>query len=198
MTPVPPSPLAVEPPVGMAIDDQVYPFRELRTRLLAIAADRQIARFTTLIVPLVSGSGGSFVARNLAAAFTFQGESSALIIDCNMDHPSQHAALRTGDDGGLFEFLDEPHVRFAPKLTGLRGLYLIPAGRPRSQFREYFSSNKMRGLMRVIRESGHFVFLDGPPVKGSPDARILSEDVAQAVAMFEPAKIVGVVFNEQG
>jgi protein-tyrosine kinase len=70
----------------------------------------------------------------------------------------------------------------------------------------------MRSLMHVVRESGSFVFLDGPPAKGSPDARLLSEladlvvlvvghgkatpeDVASAVAMFEPTKFAGVVFN---
>ena len=131
-----------------------------------------------------------------------------------MSRPSQHLALRTGDDGGLFDFLDEPQTHFAPKPTAIPGLYLIPCGRPRSAVREYFSSNRMRGLMHFLRDSGHFVFMDGPPAKGSSDARVLSEiadlvilvvgaararsgDVAKVAAMFEPAKLVGIVFNEQ-
>ena len=58
-----------------------------------------------------------------------------------------------------------------------------------------------------------YLFLDGPPVKGAPDARILSDladfvvlvagygrdtpaAINQAVANFDPAKLAGVVFNE--
>ncbi|MFZ2236774.1 MAG: polysaccharide biosynthesis protein, partial [Dokdonella sp.] len=57
------------------------------------------------------------------------------------------------------------------------------------------------------------LFLDGPAVKGSPDARILSEladyvvlvagsgrdtpdAVRRAMAAFDPAKVAGTVFNE--
>lgn len=209
-----PQTASAESPTGMATAEQFDGFRELRMRLLATAAGAQLMPFTTLVVPLVRGSGGSFVARNLAASFASQDGTSALLIDCNLAHPTQHVALGTSDDEGLFDFLEEPRVRFSPKPTGIRGLYLIPSGRPRSQFREYFSSSRMRGLINFVRESGRFVFLDGPAVKGSPDARILSEiadfvilvvgsgkgragDVAQAVAMFDPAKLAGVVFNER-
>jgi protein-tyrosine kinase len=204
----------IEAPTGMASPEQVDNFRELRTRLLTIAADAELPRFTTLVVPLVSGSGASFVARNLAASFTFQDGVNVLLIDCNMTHPTQHVALGVNEDGGLFDFLDEPYVRFTPKPTAIRNLFLVPSGRSRAPFREYFSSNRMRSLMRVIRESGGFVFLDGPPVTGSPDARILSElvdlvilvigygkgtaeDIAKAAAMFDPAKFAGVVVNER-
>jgi protein-tyrosine kinase len=212
---VPASAVAPGPPTGMATVEQFDGFRELRTRLMTAAASMQLMPFTTLVVPLVGGSGGSFVARNLAASFAFQDGASALLVDCNLAHPTQHLALRTSADDGLFDFLDEPHVNFAPKPTAIRGLYLIPSGRARSPLRaEYLSSTKMRRLMQLMRESGRFVFLDGPAAKGSPDARILSEladfvvlvvgsgkgrtgDIAQAAAMFDPAKLAGVVFNER-
>ena len=104
--------VSVAPPTGMATDAQVVGFRELRTRLMAIAG-LQVGPFTVLVVPLVGGSGGSFVARNLAASFTFQDGANALLIDCDFTHPTQHIALATSDDGGLFDFLDEPHINFA-------------------------------------------------------------------------------------
>ena len=205
-----------EPPTGMATAEQVVAFHELRARLMATAASMQLNPFTVLVLPLIGGSGGSFVARNLAASFAFEEGCSALLIDCNWTHPTQHIALRTSQDGGLFDFLEEPYINFAPKPTAIRSLYLIPSGRPRSQFREYeyFSSSKMTNLMRVIRESGRFVVLDGPPAKGSPDAMVLAgladfvvlvvgsrmgtrDDIAQAAAMFDPAKVAGIVFNER-
>jgi Mrp family chromosome partitioning ATPase len=206
--------LSADSATGMATADQVVAFRELRTHLLAMAAGLQLGPFTVLVVPLISGSGGSFVARNLAASFTLKDGASAVLIDCNLSHPTQHIALRTSQHAGLLDFLDQPHVNFVPKSTGIRGLYLIPSGHSRSSLREYFTSREMNSLMRIVRESGRFVVLDGPSAKGSPDASALSgladfvvlvvgfgesraSDIAEAVALFDPAKFAGVVFNER-
>ena len=68
--------------------------------------------------------------------------------------------------------------------------------------------------MAGLKQAPCYSFLDGPPVKGSPDARILSEsvdfvvlvagyghdtidDITQAAALFDPSKFAGVVFNER-
>jgi protein-tyrosine kinase len=63
------------------------------------------------------------------------------------------------------------------------------------------------------RYPDRYLFLDGPAIKNSPDARILSDladfvvvvagygrdtpaSINQAVANFEPNKLAGVVFNQ--
>lgn len=204
-------------PIGMASPEQLDGFRELRTRLLGMAQALGIDYFTTLIVPVSPGAGASFVARNLAAAFTLQERLIALLVDCNLRHPTQHLALGSrSDDGGLFDFLESPHAAFdrLVRPTGVPGLHLIQAGRLPAQPREYFSSQTMRMVMNALRQMQCYVFLDGPPCKGAPDARILSElvdfvilvtgygrdttdEIAQAAAMFDPAKFAGVVFNER-
>ncbi len=209
--------VAARLPVGMATAEQVDDFREVRTRLLSMASALGLRYFTTLVVPMTTGSGASFVARNLAAAFTLQDDQMAMLVDCNLRHPTQHLALgaRT-DDGGLFDFLEQPHAAIDQivRPTGIPGLHLIPAGRPPSRPREFFSSPAMRMLISALRQEDCYVFLDGPPTKGSPDARILSgladfvvlvlgygcatsETVAQTAAMFDPQKFAGVVFNER-
>ncbi|MDB4969840.1 MAG: Polysaccharide biosynthesis protein [Myxococcales bacterium] len=209
--------VAARLPVGMATMEQVDGFRELRTRLLAMATALDLQYFTTLVVPMTAGSGASFVARNLAAAFTLQDNQMAMLVDCNLRHPTQHQALgaRT-DDGGLFDFLEQPHAAIDQLVrpTAIPGLHLIPAGHPPSRPREYFSSPAMRMLMSALRQESCYVFLDGPPTKGSPDARILADladfvilvlgygcattdTIVQTAAMFDPAKFAGVVFNER-
>jgi len=120
------------------------------------------------------------------------------------------------NEPGLFEYLEQPQGRSIDSIvqpTSIPRLHLIPAGSARMRFQEHFSSAPMRALVETIQNEC-FVFLDGPPAKGSPDARILSkladfvilvvgygkgtaEDVAQAAAMFDPAKFAGVVFNER-
>jgi len=210
-------PVAARLPTGMANERQLDAFRELRTRLLSMANALGLEHFTTLIVPLSPGSGGSFVARNLAAAFTLEDGRMALLVDCNKRRPTQHQALAIrADDGGLFEFLDSPHPKVERLIrpTGIQGLHLIPAGKPSNQHREYFSSQAMRGVMAALKDEPCYVFLDGPASEGAPEARILAEyanfivlvvgygrstpdAIAEAAALFDPAKFAGAVFNER-
>ncbi|WP_206859374.1 polysaccharide biosynthesis protein [Lysobacter changpingensis] len=193
---------------------EVDAFRELRTRLLSAVE----GSFVALVAPVSSGSGGSFVARNLATAMAFDETRSALLVDCDLRHPSQQRTMKIdADNGGLVEYLENADADLSDVIyeTGVTGLRLIPAGTTREIGAEYFSSVRMRLLLDSIR-SRHpncYVFLDGPPVRGTPDARILADiadvvilvagygrdtasTIAQAAANFDPAKFAGVVFNE--
>lgn len=190
-------------------------FREIRTRLLGLAGPRN---FTTLVTAVSPRSGASFVARNLAAAFAFDEARTSLLIDCNLRYPEQHRALGVEPrSGGLIDFLEHPAqgIRARIYATGVPRLRLIPVGGARENSGEYFSSFRMRALLESLRNrySDRYLFLDGPAIKGSPDARILSDladfvvvvagygrdtpsAISQAVAHFEPEKLAGVVFNK--
>ena len=80
---------------------------------------------------------------------------------------------------------------------------------------EYFSSFRMRAMLDSLRSRypDRYLFLDGPAVKGSPDARILADladfvvlvagrgrdtpaSIQQVVANFDPNKLAGIVLNE--
>ena len=189
-------------------------FREIRTRLLSLAGQQN---FVTVVVPVSPRSGGSFVARNLATAFAFDEAKTSLLIDCNFRYPTQHKALGVdANSGGLIDFLQQPSLGIQHVLyhTGIPRLRLIPAGQPRENGGEQFSSFRMRAAIDSIRSryADRYLFLDGPAIKGSPDARILSDladfvvvvagygrdtpnAIAQAVAHFDPDKMAGVVFN---
>jgi Mrp family chromosome partitioning ATPase len=189
-------------------------FREIRTRLLALAGTEN---FVTLVVPVSSGSGGSYVARNLAAAFAFDEARNTVLIDCNLRRPSQDGALGiSAAHGGLIDYLEQPGRGIQQVLyhTAIPRVQLIPAGAPRQWSIEYFASARMSTLIDSLRARGpnRYVFLDGPELKGSPDGAILANladfvvivaaygcDTAgainRAVAGLDPKKIAGVVFN---
>lgn len=190
-------------------------FREIRTRLLGMGGGRN---FTTLVAAVSPRSGASFVARNLAAAFAFDEARTSLLIDCNLRYPEQHRALGVEPaDGGLIDYLEHPAQGIRSKIyaTGVPRLRLIPVGGARENGGEYFSSFRMRALLGELqnRYPDRYLFLDGPAIKGSPDARILSDladfvvvvagygrdtpaAISQAAAHFEPEKLAGVVFNQ--
>jgi Mrp family chromosome partitioning ATPase len=188
-------------------------FREIRTRLLALGGEHN---FITLVTSVSPGSGGSFVARNLAAAFAFDEAKTALLIDCNPRDASQYKALGTDAGPGLIDYLDHPAMGMEPIIhrTGVPRLRLIPCGTARETGTEYFSSFRMRAALDSLRcrYPDRYLFLDGPAVKGAPDARILSDladfvvlvagsgrdtpaAIAQAAATFDPGRFAGVVFD---
>lgn len=193
-------------------------FRELRTRLLALGGNLN-SNFVTLVAPVRHGCGGSYVARNLAAAFAFDDTKQALLIDCDATHPAQGDALQVdAERGGLIDFLekDDISMRDIVYATGVPRLQLIPAGRIRETPGESFSSFRMRALIDSLRthHPNRHLILDGSPVLGSPDARILSDladlvvlvvgygqvapdAIDKAVASFPPEKFAGVVFNHR-
>lgn len=190
-------------------------FREIRTRLLEMAGQQN---FVTLVVSVSPRSGGSFVARNLAAAFAFDEAKTSLLIDCNLRYPNQHKVMGVDPaTGGLIDYIDHPSMGIGSVLyqTGIPRLRLIPAGNARENSGEFFSSFRMRAVLDSLRcrYADRYLFLDGPAIKGSPDARILSDmadfvvvvagygrdtpaAISQAAANFEPGKLAGVVFNQ--
>jgi Mrp family chromosome partitioning ATPase len=189
-------------------------FREIRTRLLSLAGENN---FVTLLAAVSPHSGSSFVARNLAAAFAFDESKTSLLIDCNLRYPTQHKDLAVDPaNGGLIDFLEHPSMGIKSVIynTGIPRMRLIPTGKARENGGEYFSSFRMRAVVDSLRcrYADRYIFLDGPAIKGSPDARILSDladfvvvvagygrdtpkAISQAVANFDPDKLAGVVFN---
>lgn len=193
---------------------QAEAFRELRTSLLRLGGDRN---FVTLVAPISHRSGGSFVARNLAAAFAFDETKTALLVDCDARYPSQHTALDVvPETGGLMDYLHSGTSGLDEIVyhTGIPRLHLVPSGSSREATGESFSSFRMRTAIDSLRSHGsdRYLILDGPAVRGSPDARILSElvdfvvlvvgygrstvqDIEKAAASFAPEKLAGIVFN---
>ncbi len=196
-------------------------FRELRTRLLALGSglSHVSGSFVTLVAPVRHGSGGSYVARNLAAAFAFDESRQALLIDCDATHPAQGDALQVdAARGGLIDYLENEDVPLGEIVypTGVPRLQLIPFGRSRETPGESFSSFRMRAMIDSLRvhHGNRHLILDGSPVQDSPDSRILSDladlvvvvvgygqvgtdAIDKAVASFPPEKFAGVVFNRR-
>lgn len=194
---------------------QADAFRDLRTRLLNLRGNQN---FITLVAPVGRACGGSFVARNLAVAFAFDEAKTALLVDCDALHPSQHLALAAGSDNcGLMDYLDGSvddlgDIQYA---TGIPRMQLIPNGSVREIAGEYFTSTRARTMIDSLRsdDPNRYVILDAPSALNSPDARILSdladvvvlvagygkvtlEAIDKAAANFDPAKLAGIVFND--
>jgi exopolysaccharide/PEP-CTERM locus tyrosine autokinase len=188
-------------------------FRDLRTKLLELSGGNN---FTLVVSGASEGSGSSFMALNLAAAFAFDQAKTALIIDCNLREPSLHTMLDIMPETGLTDFLEDPDYDIARILypTGIPRLRLIPAGSRRETPAEFFTSFRMKQFLQAVRRRypDRFIVLDTAPITESPDARILTElcdygllvvphgkitpgTAEQAATAFNPDKFVGAVIN---
>ncbi len=193
----------------------VQVFRELRTKIIQ---QSQGQNAVILVAPVSKGNGGSFIARNLGAAFAFDSAKTALLVDCNFKNPSVHRLLPDASLPGLADYFENPEIDISKIIhpVGIARFRAISTGELREIPAEYFVSMKMRRLIDSLRERyrERFIVLDGPPMSDIADARILSElsDYVLVVARHGRAtnaqiegglsaisnkKLLGIVFNDE-
>jgi len=192
----------------------VQVFRELRTKIIQQSQGQSAV---ILVAAVSKGNGGSFIARNLAAAFAFDSAKTALLVDCNLRNPSVHQLLLNASLPGLADYFENPEIDVSKIIhpVGIARFRAISTGGLREIPAEYFVSKKMRLLMDSLRERyvDRFIILDGPSMSDIADARILSElsDYVLVVARHGRAtnaqiesglnaisnkKLLGIVFND--
>jgi Mrp family chromosome partitioning ATPase len=189
-------------------------FREIRTSILRnINGNDSVI----LIASTDRDAGASFVALNLAAAFSLEEDKTSLVVDCDVRSPSfDKFIVHDGLARGLRDYLTTPGIDVADIIypSGIPRLRIIPAGTDGVPLGEYFTTPKLRDLFTEIRSRypERYIFIDAPPVSNSPDARILA-DVCDHVILVVPYgkateaqigavidaigedKLLGVIFN---
>jgi Mrp family chromosome partitioning ATPase len=196
-------------------DSAVQVFRELRTK---IVQQSQGQNAVILVTSVSKGSGGSFIAQNLGAAFAFDMGKTALLIDCNLKNPSVHKLLANASAPGLTDYFENPDLDIKQIIhpVGIARYRVITAGKRREILEEHFTSVKMKHLMDTVRRRyrERFVILDGPPMSHIADIRILSEladyvlvvaryarctntQIAKCLDAVGERKLLGIVFNDE-
>jgi Mrp family chromosome partitioning ATPase len=196
-------------------DPAVQVFRELRTKIIQ---QSQGQNAIILVTSVSKGCGGSFIARNLGAAFAFDMGKTALLIDCNLKSPSVHDLPAKPSALGLMDYFENPDLDIKEIIhpVGIARYRLITAGKPGEVTEEHFTSEKMRRLMDTLRRRYHerFIIMDGPPMSKIADIRILSDladyvlvvarygrstntQIARCVDVISEKKLLGIVLNDE-
>jgi protein-tyrosine kinase len=200
---------------GMDDSRTANSFRELRTKILQSTRGKNCS---ILVTSTSRSAGCSFIARNLAVAFSFDESMTALLMDCNLANPSHHEMLSPDATLGLTDYLksDDMSVEQIIHPVGIQRLRLIPTGGHMDITAEYFTSLKMRRLLKNIKErfADRYIIVDAPPVMESADARILADvcdysilvvpyarstegQILKAAKSLGAHKLIGVVFNDE-
>lgn len=200
---------------GIGDDHARNAVRELRTSVLQrLEADKRIL----MVTATGQDAGGTFTARNLAAAIALDESKTALIIDCNLKQPDTSFLAVNEGKAGLREFLKDTQISAEDIIhrTGIPRLRVIPAGADIGEVREYFTSDRLRQLLDELkrRYPERYIVIDAPPISEVADARILADvcdyillvvpfgkattnQVIQSARAIGKEKFLGLVFNNK-
>lgn len=189
--------------------------REIRTKVTQKTAS---GNCVIMVTGAAFDSGTSFVAINLAAAFALDAARTSLIVDCNIRDPFLHSLVDGEIKAGLTNYLTDSSSDIADVIlpTGIERLRVIPAGVNIDPTVEYFTMDRMKRLVRSVRERypDRHILLDCPPLARSADTQILMElcdyalvvvpyaritpaKLQTALKLIDSRKLLGVIVNEE-
>jgi polysaccharide biosynthesis transport protein len=151
------------------------------------ADDRPKAVLVTSNVP---EEGKSFIASNLACAFSKHGLRVALV-DCDFRRPTQHRYHKLPDDHGIIRWYEEGKGQLdglKPSEHPLLGmvplganLFLLRAGGSAKWPTPMIQSEAFGQLMDGLKTEFDLVIIDSPPGMVFPDALLLAEHCEETI-----------------
>jgi protein-tyrosine kinase len=157
--------------------------RALRTQLLIRWSNAQVKQRLLAIVSPGSGEGRSYVAANLAVAFSQLGERT-LLIDADLRTPRQHLIFNVADRIGLSAVLsgraDSSAVVVVPEFGTLS---LLPAGACPPNPQELLSRLGLAVLLHELRTEFDVILFDTPAAKLYADAQAVAFRAGSAMVL---------------
>jgi len=163
-----------------------------------------------------AGDGKTLTAINLAGTLAQAPEARILLVDGDLRRPTveEHLGLNTERSAGLVELILDPGMTLerAVRRLPLFNLWVLPAGRCPASPYEVLKSPRLGDLLQDARRRFDYVLIDSPPIVPVPDLRLITKWVdgflmvvaahktprrllEEALYVADPAKIVGLVFN---
>ena len=163
---------------GMKDKEVLNSFRSLRMNLQS-----KMERFNSVILvsPVEQDASSSYAAINLATAFTFEHEKSALILDCHIGDSDLIKKLCVEEGAGLYDYFADNGSDIEKIIypTMVPQLHVIPAGHPPAGIPdslEYFGRPKIEALIAdvVSLNENRVVIINAPSILGSADTKLLA------------------------
>lgn len=193
-------------------------YREIKRPLIQamLAGDARPDSRLVLVTSAMPAEGKTFTALNLALSVARERDVSVLLVDADL--PKGHLSRTFGLQGapGLLDALADETVDVDSLVFGtdVRGLEILPAGRPVEGAAELLASARMVQIAtRVARHPRRLVLFDSPPLLASSEARALKQIPGQilivtragrtprqalldAIALVDKTKLHGLVLND--
>jgi protein-tyrosine kinase len=190
-------------------------YEALKTNILARHPGQAVK--TILFSGTAHGDGASTTAINFAATLACNRRLKVLLLEANLRTPGLHAAFDIEADRGLSDIIangNKPGVYIKKVAPG--NMALVTAGSTLTGAVSLFESERFSSFLKAARAAFDYVILDGPPVPGFAEARVLCSKVDGVVLVIKAgktreqvavrakkeleeagAKILGVVLNKR-
>jgi chain length determinant protein tyrosine kinase EpsG len=153
---------------------QAEVFRSLRSQLVMRLAGQADAPRAVAVLSAGRGDGKSYVAANLAVAFSQLG-GRTLLLDADMRHPRQHALFGVDNGSGLSSILSgRETARVVHPIAGLPSLYVLPVGTQPPNPLELVERPAFGLLVRDLVAKFDHVVVDTPAADCGADASVIA------------------------
>jgi len=196
--------------------DEAEAFRELRTQLMSSVLDGEEPRRALAVLSPEVGDGKSYLAANLAVAFSQLG-GRTLLVDADMRTPRLQMVFGVPKTpAGLSNILcGRAEQNLMLQVPGLPSLYLLPVGLIPPNPLELVQRPAFGLLMHELLSKFDYVIVDTPAAVHGADARVIAAKCGAALIIGRqgrsrmdklqalvnaigkgPAKLAGVVMNK--
>lgn len=162
-------------------------FRSIRSQLIR-RAEQDTQRRALAVVSADSGDGKSFVAANLAIAFSQLGRRT-LLIDADMRSPRLHKVFGIDGSRGLSSILaGRVSARVLAPITDLPSLFVLPVGVAPPNPLELLESPAFGLLVQELLGKFDHVIIDSPSAVSGADAGVIAARSGSFVAVARQGK----------
>jgi exopolysaccharide/PEP-CTERM locus tyrosine autokinase len=138
-----------------------------------------------MVTSALPSEGKTFTSLNLALSIATEIDSTVLLVDGDVAHPTIPELLGAPHGPGLLDLLTRDDLDFADALvkTNIDKLTLLPAGSRHRRSTELLASEQMAGLLREMasRYQDRVIIFDSPPLLATTEARVLATNMGQVV-----------------
>src|SRR6476620_7524813 len=162
-------------------------FRVIKRPIIRNAVGRGAVKHGNLVMvtSALPSEGKTFTSLNLALSIATEIDSTVLLVDGDVAHPSIPEIIGAPHGPGLLDLLTRDDLDFADALvkTNIEKLSLLPAGTRHRRSTELLASEQMVSLLREIasRYRDRIVIFDSPPLLATTEARVLATNMGQIV-----------------
>jgi protein-tyrosine kinase len=140
-----------------------------------------------MVTSALPGEGKTFVALNLAAGISRQGDRRALLVDADIKPRSVGQMLGVGANPGLLDLVRSSELAVEDLIvsTAVENLDILPRGSGVDGGAELFASKRMAEVLEGLsrRYPDRPIILDGPPCLSSSNPHVLAPVVGQVIVV---------------
>src|SRR5690242_12152492 len=138
-----------------------------------------------MVTSALPSEGKTFTSLNLALSIASEVDSTVLLVDGDVAHPSIPGILGAPHGPGLLDLLTRDDLDFADALvkTSIDKLSVLPAGSRHRRSTELLASEQMASLLREMatRYADRIIIFDSPPLLATTEARVLATNMGQVI-----------------